>query len=262
MSSRNRQRASARRWVLLFSLCLILTGLCNIPIRITAAPAAQRPEKVREMQGAAAANPKAPDEGRTDTVKRLIEYVSEKIVRIDITWNPPVGTGSQLVVAQAGTGFIFHQKNYILTNAHIVSSPKAMENVKPNILIGFDLGDQGYQFLPGNVVGIDVASDLAVLEAQGYPLFGDRDYVIPFTDEIEVGDDVFAIGFARGESSGQRGRPTVTRGIVSALGRSTDEGLFSGVHPDRRRPECRKLGRAAHQLEGPGGGSEHQRVWL
>lgn len=102
----------------------------------------------------------------------------------------------------AGTGVIFGSNGYIVTNNHVVEEASTLTVALPD----------GRTF-PAKVVGTDPLSDLAVIkvDAQGLPAaaFGN-------SDKLKVGEWVIAIGNAQALPGG----PTVTIGIVSALGRS------------------------------------------
>jgi Do/DeqQ family serine protease len=109
-----------------------------------------------------------------------------------------------------GSGVIVSADGYLLTNHHVV---RDAEKVK------VELSDR--RSLDAKIVGVDPASDLAVLkiEAKGLP-------VLPFgdSDALRVGDVVLAFGNPLG--IGQ----TVTMGIVSAKGRAT--GIGDGSFED------------------------------
>ncbi len=102
-----------------------------------------------------------------------------------------------------GSGIIVTPDGYILTNNHVV---EGADEVK----VKFGEPEREYT---ATVVGRDADTDVAVLkiDATGLPAatLGD-------SDQLEVGDTVLAIGdpFELG--------PTVTHGIVSALGRNTN----------------------------------------
>jgi S1-C subfamily serine protease len=108
----------------------------------------------------------------------------------------------------AGSGFVFRPEGYILTNNHVVEGAE-------KITVSFPESPyfpEGASF-PGQIIGRDPLSDLAVIkvEAQNLPTvkFGD-------SAKLRVGDWVIAIGNAQALPGG----PTVTLGVVSALGRS------------------------------------------
>ena len=101
-----------------------------------------------------------------------------------------------------GSGVIISRDGYVLTNNHVVA--KADE-------IKVALADRSKQY-DAKLIGADPKSDVAVLK-----LTGDEPFpclTVTDSDQVEVGDTVFAIGNPFG--IGQ----TITRGIVSAVGRA------------------------------------------
>ena len=104
----------------------------------------------------------------------------------------------------SGTGIIFDAQGQVLTNNHVIAGSE-------NITITLDDGTQ----MKADIVGADRLSDLAVLRlpSGGYPF-------LPLdTDaELRVGEWVIAIGNALALPGG----PTVTVGVISALGRSIE----------------------------------------
>ncbi|WP_137702693.1 S1C family serine protease [Marimonas lutisalis] len=114
--------------------------------------------------------------------------------------------GEMPVRKGAGTGFIISENGQIVTNAHVVHGA---DTVRVTLEDG-----RSYE---AEVVGEDTATDLAVLkiEAQGLTAvaFGD-------SDALKVGENVVAMGNPFGLGN------TVTTGIVSAVGRDINAGLF------------------------------------
>ena len=100
-----------------------------------------------------------------------------------------------------GTGVIFTEDGYILTNHHVVQGGEAC----------MVMLDTGASYDAWYVAG-DSVSDLAVLKIEGTGLpaaqFGD-------SDQLSVGDTVYAIGNPLGVEL----RGTLTDGIVSAINR-------------------------------------------
>ena len=103
-----------------------------------------------------------------------------------------------------GTGVIFDPKGLVLTNTHVVERATT-------ITVTMDDGSQE----EATIIGADPMSDLAVLQLLGsdYPHLTLSSGASP-----RVGDWVIAIGNALALPGG----PTVTVGVVSALGRSLD----------------------------------------
>ncbi len=103
-----------------------------------------------------------------------------------------------------GSGVVLRDDGHIVTNAHVVGDAERVQ---------VEFSDM--RTLPARVVGVDEASDLAVLkvEAEGLP-------TVPLGDsaQVKVGDVVLALGNPLGVGQ------TVTMGIVSAKSRTTGPG--------------------------------------
>jgi serine protease Do len=110
-----------------------------------------------------------------------------------------------VVPAGVGSGVIYDSQGHILTNNHVIEGAQ-------QILVS--LPDK--RSFPGKVVGADPQTDLAVLQ-----IHGDNLPVAQLGDsgQLQVGDWVVAIGNALALPGG----PTVTQGVVSALGRTVQE---------------------------------------
>ena len=104
-----------------------------------------------------------------------------------------------------GTGVIFTEDGYILTNAHVIAGGTQCYVVL----------DTGKSFDNVRLVGYDSEKDLAVIKVDGRLLptaeFGD-------SDMLSVGDTVYAIGNPLGVEL----RGTLTDGIVSAINRDVN----------------------------------------
>jgi len=110
-----------------------------------------------------------------------------------------------------GTGVIIDADGHIVTNNHVVTLG---DGTTPADKITITLNDQ--RTATATIVGRDQPTDLAVLkidlpDLQPAAFGGD--------DELQVGQDVVAIGFALALEGG----PTVTRGVLSAKGRTIQE---------------------------------------
>lgn len=110
-----------------------------------------------------------------------------------------------------GSGFVIHPDGIIVTNSHVVrmGGDKLADSVKVKFL-GDSSKNEGVDV---EVVGVDPIVDTAVLRLKQKPK--NKLAVIPFgnSDQLKVGEWVIAIGNPHGLSH------TVTKGIVSALGR-------------------------------------------
>src|SRR6187549_474421 len=103
-----------------------------------------------------------------------------------------------------GSGVIVSSNGHILTNAHVVDGA---DKVRVVLHDGRDFD--------GKVIGVDKASDLAVLDIKATNL-----PIVPLADsnKARVGDVVLAVGNPLGVGE------TVTMGILSAKGRTTSVG--------------------------------------
>jgi len=111
-----------------------------------------------------------------------------------------------------GSGFLISPDGYIVTNNHVVSPARTGATVDQ---ITVTLADR--REFEAELVGRDTASDLALLRIKAndlpYVRFGD-------STQARVGDWVLAIGNPFGLGG------TVTSGIVSALHRNLEAGLY------------------------------------
>ncbi len=104
-----------------------------------------------------------------------------------------------------GSGIIVSSDGYVLTNYHVVQGATGVKVDLPN-------GDT----YDAKSVGWDIVTDLAVLKI-------DADQLLPVvnwgdSNDVRVGDWVIALGNALA----LKGGPTVTLGIISALGRTVE----------------------------------------
>ncbi len=103
-----------------------------------------------------------------------------------------------------GTGFVWDDQGHILTNYHVIAEATDLAVAFPS---GFKTRAE--------VIGSDTDTDLAVLELQDLP---DSLVVLNLgsSQELKVGQTVIAIGNPQGLNG------TMTRGIISALGRTME----------------------------------------
>ena len=113
--------------------------------------------------------------------------------------------------AQAlGTGFVVDGEGYILTNAHVVDENGQRAN---SVTVVFNKGGSETQRVPGQLVGVDIGSDVAVIKVD--PAKVDlKPLPLGDSDDVVVGEPVVAIGNPLGYDF------SITSGIVSATGRS------------------------------------------
>ena len=109
-----------------------------------------------------------------------------------------------------GSGFVVRPDGYIATNYHVVKGATEIKVYLPN--------GETYD---AELIGRDTVTDLAILKIKAEDL---KYLPIGDSDSLRVGEWVIAIGNALA----LKGGPTVTIGIVSALGRTirSEEGDF------------------------------------
>ncbi len=105
-----------------------------------------------------------------------------------------------------GTGIVLKPDGYVLTNNHVVAGAAA-------ITVTLHNGDSYI----GRLVGGDSNPDVAVIKIDANGL---QPASTGTAGELRVGEEVIAIGHALALAGG----PTVSRGVISALGRSVDAG--------------------------------------
>ena len=136
--------------------------------------------------------------------------VSPAVVSITSVQNVTDFFGNVAQSEAAGTGFIYTNDGYILTNKHVGSDTSATYSV-------FTSDGKKYD---GRIVAQDPSNDLAIIkiEAKGLPVVELGD-----SDNIQIGQWAIAIGNALGQLQN-----TVTVGVISARERALVAGGGSG----------------------------------
>ncbi len=142
------------------------------------------------------------------TIPNLVDRVLPSVVSIDVK-----GQGSE----DQGTGMIVSSNGLVVTNNHVIAAA-----VNGGTITVTRSGST--KSLPATLVGTNPMNDVALIRingASGLPAvtFGN-------SNSLVVGDAVVAIGNALGLAAGT---PTVTQGIVSALGRTVTAGSGSST---------------------------------
>lgn len=153
-------------------------------------------------------------DGATLDVAGVVDAVRPAVVAIS-TESTPGGRFGGRTASGAGTGVVISAEGEILTNAHVVDGATT---------IHVRLAGES-QSREAELVGVDPANDLALLRMESEDALPVAE--LGSSGALAVGDDVVAIGNALA----LRGGPTVTRGIVSALGRTldTERGAMTGL---------------------------------
>jgi serine protease Do len=147
------------------------------------------------------------------TTEDIVRKLRPSVVQV-LTSGAARNTFGQLVPSQGiGTGVILDTDGHIVTNDHVIRVGNAFAN---SITITLSDG----RTASASVVGADPATDLAVLKID---LDGLVAAELGDVAGLSVGAEVVAMGFALG----LEGDPTVTRGVVSAKGRTIQEDTIS-----------------------------------
>lgn len=137
--------------------------------------------------------------GTPHDVVEIAETVRPAITRIEVV---------QMGGSGSGSGVLFRDNGYLLTNHHVVGDADQI------VVITSD----GHEY-DGQVVGGDAETDIAVVKIEGDQPFPVA--VLGTATELRVGQPAIAIG----SPLGLRGGPSVTVGVISALGRRVDSAV-------------------------------------
>jgi len=134
-------------------------------------------------------------------VTEAVERLSESVVSIDSVRVTRDFRYGLVPIEGKGSGLIIDRKGYVITNNHVIDEATRVQ---------IHLKD-GRTFL-GEVVGSDSSTDIAVIkvDADNLPAASLGD-----SEKLKVGQIALAIG----NTLGLQGGPTVSMGVVSALGR-------------------------------------------
>ncbi len=160
--------------------------------------------------------PSKPDEpvkliSQPTSVSYALLTTSEEGILVDLyrRVNPSVVNIITYVIDQGfsslsgqGSGFLYDTDGHIITNSHVIHGADSIEVIFSD---GFSVGAQ--------VVGEDLHSDLAVLKVEQLPA-NLTPLPLANMDQIAVGQTAVALGNPFGLGG------TLTRGIISAMGRS------------------------------------------
>ncbi len=169
--------------------------LYTLPIGATTAA-----DSTGEGAASASASPDLPVREVAARVRpAIVQIATEQVVHGRSRFGPAS------VLEGIGTGIIVDDAGHILTNHHVIAGAQT---------IAVSLTDD--RVFDARLVGGDPDTDLAVVQIQGDQL---PVAALGQSSQLAVGDEVVAIGHALGLPGG----PTVTAGVVSALGRTVQE---------------------------------------
>lgn len=150
-------------------------------------------------------NPKDAKTNNSYTAAKASEKVSGSVVGI-LCYSDDVPDQADTTTASSqGSGIIFSQDGYVITNAHVIGNSKTAYAIRV-------VTSDGKEYKAG-VVGYDSRTDIAVLkmdDAKGLTpaTFGD-------SSQLEVGQDIIVVG----NPGGLDYQNTTTKGVISALDR-------------------------------------------
>ena len=132
----------------------------------------------------------------SQVVVSIAEHLTPRVAALQVSRRRRDGS----IAAGAGSGVVFTNDGFLLTNAHVVGKAEAGQ-------AAFADGTT----VPFHVVGSDPLSDLAVIRADGLTPAPAQ---LGEASQLRVGQLVVAVGNPLGLAG------TITAGVVSALGRS------------------------------------------
>jgi S1-C subfamily serine protease len=143
------------------------------------------------------------------SIPDLVKFAGPSVVRIETSGG-------------VGTGFIVSADGYIITNNHVVATTPAVptRGTPSSTVNGIQVTLNDGTVTQATVVGTDARSDLAVIKITqtGLPFLK-----MGTLDNVVVGQNVVAIGFALDLPGGEGSSFSVTQGIISAKNRSISE---------------------------------------
>jgi serine protease Do len=185
-----------RSLLALLSLAVLAVPACTRTV-VERVPARTSPAAVEVRT----ANPNA------DPIVQVVKTVEPAVVNVTTNLFQQSAFGGQ-PGRGVGTGFVIRSDGIIVTNYHVVEGATRLTVITP------PPDAHSYQ---GRVIGGDPTADIAVLKIDATDL-----PTVPLGDssKLQLGQRVVALGYALA----LKGGPTVTTGIVSALGRTVTAG--------------------------------------
>ena len=137
------------------------------------------------------------------SIPSLVQKVIPSVVSIDVK-----GQGTE----DQGTGMIITANGYVVTNNHVIAAAVGGGSISVT-------RTGSTKSLPATLIGTNPIDDVALIRINGTS--GLPSVTLGNSNALVAGDAVVAIGNALGLAAGT---PTVTQGIVSALGRTVTAG--------------------------------------
>ena len=180
-------------WLVVVTLACVTTTPIKTPLPLTTpAPDLTQPSTISILEW--------PD------IADVVEQVKPSVVSVVSTFTTTNFFGEKIITTGSGTGIIIDDEGTVITNNHVISgATSALVTTHDD------------RQLTAVLVGGDPYTDLGVLRVPDLNL---PPATLSDSSHVRVGEWVIAIGNALALEGG----PTVTLGVVSALGRNVDIG--------------------------------------
>ncbi len=208
-------------WILICVLCSLLSGaLCLVGYAYLTGdggktnPTAEKIAASAQSSATPAGDVTIQVENVTSPATAVAKKVLPSIVGIQVTVTKNSWQGQTAYVSGEGSGVIFSQDGYIITNYHVIegsltSTGETASNTTLNVYLYTDAATA----IEATVIGYNVSADLAVIKI-------DRKDLTPVelgdSDKLQVGD----IAIALGNPGGLQFLGSVSQGIISGLNRT------------------------------------------
>jgi serine protease Do len=218
-----KKMVSYRKYVLIAVLALSLAAMSCSPLTLVSlgSRGAETPLEVAEVAPTPTPLPATALKVETteeDLLINLYERVNPAVVNIRVVKRveqpATFVTPDEFYQEGQGSGFVWDQEGHIVTNNHVVEGADEVEVVFWDDTV-----------VEGKVIGADPDSDLAVVEVD-LPAEELHPVELGDSDELKVGQLAIAIGNPFGQAG------TMTRGIISALGRTFNPGSSPFAIPE------------------------------
>ncbi len=148
-----------------------------------------------------------------ERIVRSVESLRPSVAGVESLRLVRGGRGESRPAAAQATAVVLDRSGHLLTNQHVV---ERASGVRVHLADGRDL--------TGEVLGGDAVTDVALIKVDGIDLSPAR---LGDSESLRVGQMVLAVGYALGLPGG----PTVSTGVVSALGRPLpgSDFIFEGL---------------------------------
>ena len=185
------------------------------PVEIAAEPAlaisAQAQAAAVASQPQASASAQSASADADMSAAEIVGAITPSVARVSTELVGAGAFGGPLPPSGAGTGIVLDEDGHILTNSHVIEGAETISVV---------LHDGASH--DASVVGLDPATDLAVIKIAADGL---SPAALGESANLLAGEDVLAVGYVMALP----GAPSVSKGVVSAVGRhiNTNNGNFT-----------------------------------